>query len=167
MPKIFRAHTSSRKFNFEAYATEESVAATVLVEALENHGRQYGLDEKWWEGHCDLEVEAFNLGRGYRDGTPLPDGPTIGVQPIRNAIVRATMYTEHFFFEAYGTRATAKEALIASLKAHSAQCNPPLQGNWWRGHYDLNTYEFLLGVGYRDRSPVPNIQPERRSGPGL
>lgn len=166
MTKIFRAHTSSRKFAFEAYATEEKAATAVLVEALENHGRQYGLDDKWWEGHCDLEVDDFDVGRGYRDGTPLPDAPANGPQPVRNAIVRATMYTEHFFFEAYGSRSVAREALISSLRAHGVQCNPPLQRNWWRSHYDLNTHEFLLGVGYRDHSPMPAVQPER-TGPRL
>lgn len=164
MTKIFRAHASSRKFDFEAYATEESTATTVLVEALENHGRQYGLDDNWWEGHCDLEVETFNVGCGYRDGSPLPDTPASRAPTIRHAIVRATMYTEHFFFEAYGTRAAAKEALTSSLKLHGAQCNPPLQRNWWR-HYDLNTHEYLLGVGYRNHEAVPTIQPAERSGP--
>jgi hypothetical protein len=167
MSIIFRAHTDSRFFSFEAYASQEAAATVALIEALESHGRQYGLDEKWWEGHLEPEVHGFEVGRGYRDGSPLLDAPGIGPQAVQRAVVRAKVLTEHFSFDAYGrTRAMAKSALTDVLKAHGRQNG--LKDGWWRSHYDLDTEEFKLGVGYRDHSPVPTFEHEDApSGPSI
>lgn len=158
MSIIYCAHTGSRHFAFEAYALHEADALEAMVSALENHGRQYELPARWWDGHCDLEVHSFEIGRGYRDGSKLDAAPGIGEQALQDVVFRAAMLTEHFSFEAYGrTQASAKSALIDVLKAHGLQNG--LKASWWRMHYDLEIDEFKLGVGYRDRSPVPVFEP--------
>lgn len=164
MSIIYRAHIDSRHFAFEAYALHEAAALESMVSALENHGRQYELSAQWWDGHCDLEIHGFEIGRGYRDGSELDAAPGVGEQGLEDDVFRATMQTEHFSFEAYGrTLASAKSALIEVLKAHGLQNG--LKASWWRMHYDLEINEFKLGVGYRDRSPMPVFEPVSAEAP--
>lgn len=67
-------------------------------------------------------------------------------------LFRASVWTDHFTFEAYG--ATAKEAraaLVEGFKAHAVQYGLP--GNWHRAFHP--TCEgFAIGKAYRDRSLI-------------
>lgn len=171
MGSIYRASAESRSFSFEAYEVGEEAARAGLIEALENHGRQHQLDPRWWEDCLDICVEPFEIGRAYRDLSPLPalESKHIGAEPARRALFRAHVDTEHFEFEAYGwTRGAARSALLAGLRAHGEQIDPPLPSNWWRGHYDIAVDAFKIGIGYRDREPMPKVDLERdqeASGP--
>jgi hypothetical protein len=168
MGSIFKAFANSRKFSFEAFARTEEEALAALTEGLESHGRQYGLEPRWWEGHLDLEVADYEVGRAYRDRAALPVQGRAADEISGEEVARASVTTEHFKFEAYGrTPAAAVRALNEGLRVHGARCEPPLRRDWWRAHYDVNLNEFRLGVGYRDRLPLPAaVEPgSERSGP--
>jgi hypothetical protein len=68
----YRAHVSTRNFDFEATAWEEGMALMHLRQTLEIHARQYVLDDDWPDEMLrDAEVEIIEIGIGRRDGETL------------------------------------------------------------------------------------------------
>lgn len=76
---------------------------------------------------------------------------TTTAQPCAT-IWRASLWSDHFHFEAYGaTEKEARAAIRAGFKTHAGQCDLP--GNWWRA-YVVDCEAFAIGQAYRDRSPL-------------
>lgn len=164
MTTIFRAHAITDKFQFEAYAADEDAALASLRNGLEVHGRAFDLPDGWWENHYDIEVEGFEVGRGYRDGSALDGDPGLGGVAGPRTVARASMDTGKFRFEAYGrNRTAARSALLQTLRAHGKACGLPL--DWWRGHFDLDLDEYEIGTAYRDHHALPAADPAPSSGP--
>jgi len=64
--RIFKGVYESRNFSFEAFSKTKAGAATAIRKALEDHTRQYDLDDDWFYEQ-DIFVVEYKLDTGYRD----------------------------------------------------------------------------------------------------
>jgi hypothetical protein len=64
--KIFKGFYDSRNFSFEVFSKTKAGAATAIRKALEDHTRQYDLDDDWIYEQ-DIFVVEYKLDTGYRD----------------------------------------------------------------------------------------------------
>ena len=67
--KIYRAYYESRKFTFEAYSQDESIAKFNVLVGLRKHTKQYKCEPDWFMiGDSDgIEVDEYELNTCYRD----------------------------------------------------------------------------------------------------
>lgn len=66
----YHAHLQTRSFDFDAYETSESLAREVLIATMRRHAVQVEIDpDKFIADYEDsIGVDAFGMGKGYRDG---------------------------------------------------------------------------------------------------
>lgn len=64
--KIYQGYYESRNFNFEAFSLTKEGAAKAIREALQNHTKQYELEEDWFYEQ-DIGVVEYKLDTGYRN----------------------------------------------------------------------------------------------------
>jgi len=64
--RIFKGFYDSRKFSFEVYSKTKEGAAKGIRKALEDHTKQYDLEDDWFY-EDDIFVEEYKLDTGYRD----------------------------------------------------------------------------------------------------
>jgi hypothetical protein len=70
--KIWSASYDSRHFSFDAFGATKDDAIRALVDGLDQHGRQYNLEPRWWEdrrvsAEDQFELREIELGVAYRD----------------------------------------------------------------------------------------------------
>jgi hypothetical protein len=72
-PKFYKAIFDSRRFQFEAYAINPTLAKEHLKLGLNNHAKQYEMPNDWWHEYGgDIYVVEIEIGRPdfnscYRD----------------------------------------------------------------------------------------------------
>jgi hypothetical protein len=71
MHEIHIATLDTRHFSFEAYGLHPTAALVALKDTLDKHAEQYGLDVDWYAPD-EIGLQVRLIGRGYRDGEPLP-----------------------------------------------------------------------------------------------
>jgi hypothetical protein len=71
--KFYKAILDSRRFHFEAYAINETLAKEHLKKGLNNHAKDYQMPNDWWHEYGnDIYVVEIEIGRPdfnscYRD----------------------------------------------------------------------------------------------------
>jgi hypothetical protein len=69
---VFKAELITRNFHFEAIDATAAAAQGALIQGLERHAKQYGLNDAWWrEIADDIRVIPFEIGRALRDRQPI------------------------------------------------------------------------------------------------
>ena len=65
---MIQATLESTNFTFTAYGQTTSHAVNALKRGLDEHGKQYGLQDGWWKDYSeDIFVKHIELNRAYRD----------------------------------------------------------------------------------------------------
>jgi hypothetical protein len=67
MKTIYLATAESRNFSFQAIATTEEDARSLLLRGLQQHGEQFNLEPNWWDYWADINIQPLTMGEVYRD----------------------------------------------------------------------------------------------------
>jgi len=70
MDKVYIASLESRSFSFNAVGCDKRSARQSLIDGLETHRQQYNLSFDWYD-LSDINVEALEFGKAYRDKSEL------------------------------------------------------------------------------------------------
>ena len=77
--KFYKAILDSRRFHFEAYAINETLAKEHLKLGLNNHAKDYQMPLDWWHEYggdiytIEIKLGSNSFNSCYRDDSPIQE----------------------------------------------------------------------------------------------